>query len=156
MSSNTLPGSVQELMTSHIVALAAGSTMHEAIQMMVENRVHALPVIDSASRCVGIITSTDLIEVTYDIDSDLSDAELVDPSANRRLIERISSSIGAERVESYAAEVVASIPQTATLVAAAKVMTKEQIHHLPVVDDDGVLVGILSSADLVAVMADWE
>ena len=153
---NVFLESVADLMSTHIVSLPAGSSMHDAIELMVENRVSALPIVDMNNTCIGIITTTDLIEVTYDIDSDLSHLDPIDPSGSRRLISRISNLIGSEPVESYASETIASTLQSASLVAAAKLMTKEQIHHLPVVDEGGQLVGILSSMDLVAAMGDCE
>lgn len=48
---------------------------------------------------------------------------------------------------------VRSLPPDATVVRAAEVMKVDQIHRLPVVDND-VLVGIVSTVDLVKAVAD--
>jgi CBS domain-containing protein len=154
VSRNDSLGTVKELMSSHVVALHSGANMHEALEMMVENRVSALPIVDQEDHCVGIITATDLVELTYDIDADLMEAQTVDPSSRRRLVEKLSAAVGQEPVASYASESVASIAESVTLREAARRMIREQIHHLPVVDSDDRLTGILSAMDIVAAVAD--
>ena len=128
--------------------------MHEALELMVENRVSALPIIDKENRCVGIITTTDLVELTYDIDADLMQAEQAELPARQRLLEKLSSSVGSEPVATYASESIAAVPESATLKEAARIMVREQVHHLPVVGDEEELKGILSAMDIVAAVSD--
>ena len=148
--------SVKELMSSHVVSLHSGSTVHEALQMMVENRVSALPIVDKENRCVGIISTTDLIQLTYDIDDDLFHADPLDEASARRLVDKLSSSVGQEPVASYMSEQVATVQESKPLRAAARVMLKNQIHHLPVVNKEDQLVGILSTMDILAEFAESE
>ena len=49
---------VKDVMSTHVVSLHSGATVHEALQTMVENRVSALPIVDQDDHCVGIITTT--------------------------------------------------------------------------------------------------
>lgn len=154
VTKNESLGTVKDLMSSHVVSLFSGANMHEALELMVENRVSALPIVDKEDHCVGIITATDLVELTYDIDADLMEAQNLDPSSRRRLVEKLSAAVGQEPVASYASESVASIRESATLKDAARIMLREQIHHLPVVDKEDRLRGILSAMDIVAAVAD--
>ena len=156
MTTKVLKGSVKGHMSADLVSLQAGATMHEAIEMMVTNRVSALPIVDQAQRCVGIITTTDLVEVTYDIDDDFRHTDTTDPSARRRLVESLSAAIGNEPVASYCSEKVEAVSEAASLSSAASKMAREQLHHLPVVDSSDRLVGILSSMDVVAAVADGD
>lgn len=145
---------VKELMSSHVVSLDSGASVHEALQMMVENRVSALPVVDREDHCVGIITTTDLVEMAFDIDDDVFNTDPAEPTAQRRLVERLTSTVGREPVASYMSEDVTVARDSQTLRAAARIMLKNQIHHLPVVNEDEELVGILSTMDILAELAD--
>ena len=51
---------VSDIMTRDVVTIEAGGTVHEALALMGENRVSAIPVIDRKGRCVGILSATDL------------------------------------------------------------------------------------------------
>ena len=147
---------VKELMSSHVVSLDSGASVHEALQMMVENRVSALPVVDVDNHCVGIITTTDLVEMAFDIDDDVFNTDPAEPSAQRRLVERLTSTVGREPVSSYMSEDVTVARDEQTLKDAARLMLKDQIHHLPVVNAKGELVGILSTMDILADLADQD
>ena len=53
---------VAELLNrAHVWSLSPESSIHEASLLMATHRINALPVIDSAQRLCGIVTSTDLI-----------------------------------------------------------------------------------------------
>jgi len=49
------------IMIRNVVVASVSSTLAEAAQLMLENRVGCLPVVDSDRHVVGIITTTDLI-----------------------------------------------------------------------------------------------
>ena len=144
----------KDWMSSHVVSLHSGSTVHEAIQLMVENRVSALPIVDTNNHCVGIITTTDLVDIAYEVDDDVSHTDPFDPIARRRLVEHLTSTVGHEPVSTYMSETVTTAFETVTLRAAAKMMVKDQVHHLPIVNANDELVGILSSMDILANLAD--
>lgn len=142
--------SVKDWMSTHVVSLHSGSSVHEAIETMVENRVSALPIIDRLNHCVGIITSTDLVDIAHDIDDDLVHTDPLDPASRRRLVERLTGTVGHEPVSSFMSENVTTVSESLKLKAAARVMVKAQVHHLPVVNERDELVGILSSMDILA------
>jgi CBS domain-containing protein len=154
-SKNASVGQVKDLMSTHVVSLQAGATVHEALQMMIENRVSALPVVDKINRPVGIITTTDLVQLTYDIDDDVFHAD-PSPAARLRLVERLSSSVGQESVATYMSEQVVTAEDSMSLKAAARTMLKNQVHHLPIVNKDEELVGMLSTIDILAEFAEEE
>jgi CBS domain-containing protein len=154
VSKGVLPGTVKDYMSTHVVSLHSGANVHEALEMMVENRVSALPIVDVEDRCVGIITATDLIGVTYDIDDDVVHTDPMDPSSRGRLFEKLANTVGDEPVSSYMSESVASVDESTSLRVAAQIMLREQVHHLPVLNKDEQLIGIISTMDIVAAVAD--
>ena len=145
---------VRDIMSSDVVTLRASDTVHEALDMLVENRVSALPVVDKAKNCVGILSTTDLIDITRDVDHDVQYAEDLDPSSRRWLIDRLIHTVGDEPLTSYMTEDVATVYVEDSLAKAAREMLRNRVHHLPVVDNKDHLVGIISTMDILAEYAE--
>lgn len=145
---------VKDVMTRDVVSLKSADTIHEALNLMVENRVTALPVVDHRDHCVGILTTTDLVDLTRDVDDDVHQMEDVDASSCRWLIEKLTQTMGSETVDSFMSEDVATVTGETTLAKSAREMVRNRIHHLPVVNEHGQLIGILSTMDILAEFAD--
>lgn len=105
---------------------------------------------------MGIVTTTDLVDIVYDMDDDIVHTDPLDPGARRRLVERLASTVGREPVSSYMSEEVTTARDDSTLKGAARLMLKNQVHHLPIVNENDELVGMLSSMDILAEIADEE
>jgi CBS domain-containing protein len=104
----------------------AGTLMREAIALLAERRIGALPVVEGRG-VVGIVSERDVI---YGLKSD--GAAMLDWPVSRMM----------------SAPAVTVDPQTSVL-AALSLMTRRRIRHLPVVGGEG-LIGIVSIGDLVA------
>lgn len=146
--------SIKNIMNRDVVTVGAGDTIHEALTAMGENRVSTLPVVDSKNHCIGILSTADLIDMTRDVDDDIYQLDLVDPSSRRFLMDKLMHSMGSESVQSFMSETVATVTPETSIAEATRKMVRNQVHHLPVVDDQGVLVGILSTMDVLAEFAD--
>lgn len=145
---------VKDWMSSHVVSIHADASVHEAIQAMQENRISALPVVDKRNHCVGIVTTTDLVDIIYEVDDDVARTDPVDPASRRRLVEHLTSTVGQEPIATYMSEYVTTALDSASLAAAARLMVKDQVHHLPIVNTRDELVGVLSSMDILGQVAD--
>ena len=145
---------VKDVMSRDVVTINAGDTVHEALTLMGENRVSALPVIDSHSHCVGILSTSDLVDMTRDVDDDLYHLDLVDPTSRRFLLEKLAHSMGGETVQSFMSEVVMTVDAETTMGKATREMLRNRVHHLPVVDSSERLIGIISTLDILAEFAD--
>jgi CBS-domain-containing membrane protein len=145
---------VKEIVTQDAVTLTADDTIHEALELMCENRVSALPVIDERNRCVGILSTSDLVDLTRDADQDLKQLELVDATSQKTLIDRLSRSLGSEQVQSYMSEALTTVSMETMIGKAAREMLRNRVHHLPVVDLNDRLVGIISTMDILGAFVD--
>ncbi len=154
MTPNIYDRKVADIMTADVVTLVAGGTIHEALVLMGENRVSAIPVVDREGHCVGILSTTDLVDMTRDVDDDLYQLDLVDPTSRRFLLDKLAHSMGSEKIDSFMSETLTTVLPDSTLANATRKVLKAGVHHLPVVDDDGHLVGIVSSLDILAEFAD--
>jgi CBS domain-containing protein len=109
-----------------IVSVEAGTTVRDAVALLAEKKIGAMPVLDG-ERVVGIISERDVI---YCLSSD-----------------------GAAMLEWPVSRVMTApaitIESKVSALAALSQMTKRRIRHLPVVDGDR-LIGFVSIGDLVA------
>ena len=113
---------VRDVMSSPLVTISKRSTLREAAVKMRDEDVSALFVPGSSA---GIVTTTDVVAAVAD-GLDLSTVTVT---------ERMTAPV--ERVTTGQ-----------DLSAAAAMMTNFGIKHLPVVDDDGDYVGMISTTDL--------
>ncbi|QHS16203.1 CBS domain-containing protein [haloarchaeon 3A1-DGR] len=118
---------VADVMTSPLETIAADATVREAAERMRDRNINALfvPGVDA-----GIVTTTDVVAAVAD-ESDLETTTVADVMTAP--VERITT---AEE-----------------LTEAAAMMTTFGIKHLPVIDDDGDYVGMVSTTDLTTQLA---
>ncbi|MCW2144430.1 CBS domain-containing protein [Actinoplanes cyaneus] len=133
---------VGDVMTKAVVSVDENASYREIVDLIIERRCSAVPVVDSGLRVIGVISETDLLrKIEYAGDED------------PRIFERRSRR--GERAKASArtaSELMSGPPIVAltgtTVAAAARRMDAESVKRLPVVDDLGRLVGIVSRGDL--------
>lgn len=147
---------VKDLMSRDVLTLSSGDSIHDALELLVSNRVSALPVVDNRKHCVGILSTTDLVDFTRDVDEDLHHVDELDASSRGWLVTKLLRSLGEETVGSYMSDDVETIGLESSVSKAAQLMVRNRVHHLPVVDHQGHLAGILSTMDILCDVADTE
>jgi CBS domain-containing protein len=115
---------VQEVMTPNPTAITPDTPAREAARIMKDEDTGVLPIVEG-ERLVGVITDRDL--------------------ALRILGEDRSPDTAVSEIASK--ELVTVDPQQ-SLEEAARLMAEHQVRRLPVVEEDGRLVGILAQKDL--------
>ncbi|QEG20435.1 CBS domain-containing protein [Mariniblastus fucicola] len=150
MTTSQKSDTVDSIMSAHVQTIGFDAPLSDALRLMVEDRFNAIPVINSEEKCVGILSRSDLTETLFaedkEIDSNI-DAGLplafVETCANKTVREVMSH------------DVAKVTPQT-SITTACKIMKRHEIHHLPVVAEDGSIRGIVSSFDLMGWIAERE
>ena len=122
---------VVDVMTSDVITVNAGTTITEAARLMFRNRVSGLPVCDSDSCLVGMITEADFLRLEV-----------------ARHGDEMPNSV--ETVGEVMTRDVTTIDPNAELAEAAKVMVYQDVNRLPVVDEASRMLGIVSRLDVVA------
>ncbi len=139
----------RDVMTPDPRAVEFGTELHEAWKIMRTSRVRALPVVDRARRVVGIVTLADF----------LTHARLDDhPGLAARLQDLLRPS---GRTHSDRPEVVGQIMTRKVRVMSADrpavdllpLFSEAGHHHLPIIDHENRLVGILTQSDLVRALS---
>lgn len=138
-----------DIMTRDVVSVAFGTLLEDAWQLMRQHKIKALPVIDRSRRVEGIITQANFMQHANLEVYEGFDAKL------KRFIRRTRA------LSSPKPEVVGQIMTSPAVTAAANMHIIELIplmlqtkvhHHIPVVDDERRLVGMVTQSDLVSVL----
>ena len=145
---------VSNVMTQSVVDVSIHQTMSEAAALMVERNVSGVPVVDDAGHCVGLLSATDFVRHKSKVeakDTALTgqERELVRPEFDQPIpIDEVAGDL----VSLHMTATVQTIHRDATLVEAGRIMCAEHVHRLPVVGENGQVVGLVSSLDIVAAL----
>lgn len=135
---------VRDVMTSEVVSVGEGVTFQQIVALLSEYRISAVPVVDDRRRVLGVVSEADL---THQMIQDAGQ------HAPHRGCQPRAASWSQEGM--VAAELMTSpaviIEAEASLAAAARLMEQRAVKRLPVLDRDGVLIGIVSRRDLLRV-----
>lgn len=135
---------VRNVMSTSVPAVSQAAGYKEIVTVMRRRRVSAVPVLDAVGRVAGMISEADLLHK-------LAAPPL--PAGTIRLEWRL-------RERSKAAGVTAgelmtvpgvTISADASAASAARLMQARQVEHMPVVDEDGRLMGVVSRRDVLSV-----
>lgn len=134
---------VQDVMTTDVVTVGPDTPFTMVARILTERRLNALPVVDEFGELTGIVSMSDLLHKEGHKD----DPEGLFAFSHRARVSRTKAA------GNTVAEVMTTSPvvvtPTNTLVMAAKTMARREVRQLPVVDESGRLVGIVSRTDLV-------
>ncbi len=147
--------SIREIMTPAPTVVSPQTPVRDAIQLMARNHFSGLPVVEGSSKVVGVLSATDLMAQetgveppTYVMVLD-SFISLNNPIAYDRDLHRAVGQTVADVMSHHPI----TIRSSQSVAEAARVMRDRHIHRLPVVDEAGALVGIVTQGDILRSMA---
>lgn len=138
------PYIVSDVMSHTVAAVGRRATFKEIVQLMQDWKVSALPVLEGEGRVVGVVSEADLLPKEELRDSD------PDPYTRLRRVDDLAKA-GGITAEDLMTSPALTVRADATLAQAARIMAHAKVKRLPVVDDLGMLQGIVSRADLLKV-----
>ncbi len=143
---------VSDVMNRQVVSVHSHQTMSEAAAVFAQHRISGAPVVDERGHCVGVLSAADFVRR-----EGAPDPGAVSIAAGNTAVARSSPAgsweirdVYPERVAARMAQAVQSVSARASLVDAARIMCAQHIHRLPVLDEKGRPVGMLTSLDIVA------
>ena len=123
LDERALPVTARDVMSPNPLTLRAETSVHEAAQLLAENRISGAPVCGDDGSIAGIVSEYDLIARSGASVRDVMTRDVV------------------------------SVPDTATVDRVRALLVTQRLKRVPVVDGSGRLVGLISRADLVRELA---
>lgn len=138
-----------EVMSASPVAVSFGTPLDEAWALLREHRVKSLPVVDRAQRLVGIVTLADFMREAQ------VDAHANWPQRLRALIRPTltTHSSKPETVGQIMTRQVRVVSQERPIGDLLPLFATTGHHHVPVIDAERRLVGIITQSDVVRALA---
>lgn len=141
---------VHEVMTTDVVYVAPDDRVTDAMERLVAAEVDAAPVLRDGV-LMGMLSTSDLIvrgsRLHMPTMVNLLGATLELPGEKKKFDEDIGKKLGGTVLEVMSDETV-SISPDASVEAAATSMHDNDVSRLPVLDDEGALVGIIARHDI--------
>ncbi len=141
---------VRDVMARAVSAVTPDTPLAEVVERLVRGDVKALPVVDERGRVAGIITGGDLLS-RGDVELRLSIQRELDAETLRERLQALRRSPRTAR--EVMTRHVHTVGAGTDLGTAIRIMAARRVKRLPVVDEDGVLVGIVSRADVLRAIA---
>ncbi|MGD8507069.1 MAG: CBS domain-containing protein [Candidatus Bathyarchaeota archaeon] len=111
---------VQDLMAENVVTTNEETTIEDAVKLLFKKHAEALVIIDNGRRCKGIFTERDIL---------------------RSVAKKVPLDTHLKKVMS---KNVLTVRKEDSFAKAKRLMVSHSIRHLPVVDEEGYLVGMMT------------
>jgi CBS domain-containing membrane protein len=135
---------VREAMTGEVISIQPEADLYEAARLLSEHRISGMPVVDKSKRVIGVISQADILVL-----AGMRKEHTFKDILRNILGEPIPAAKSGDKVK----DVMSFPPITAKaddeLGAVAQILDERRIKRLPVVDDQGTLIGIIARADIV-------
>ena len=129
---------VKNWMSQNVITVDASNSMMEATKKLKEHHIRMLPVMKTG-KLVGIVTDRDLKRASA---SDITTLE----------VHELLFLLSKVKVEKIMTKNPITVPPNFTVEETAEILLENKISGVPVVDDQGRVVGIITQADLFKVL----
>ena len=116
------------VMTANVTCVQPDLRVDSLLFLLIQQGIGGAPVVDRDGRPLGVVSRADLVRLSLDPQEDATVADIMMPIAF-------------------------TLAEGASVSQAAALMAYEDVHRVPVVSADGVVVGIVSSLDIVRWLA---
>jgi CBS domain-containing protein len=145
---------VKDVMSARVVAVRRGASYKEMAAKLCQFQISGFPVVDDDGIVVGVVSEADLLaKEAIDLAGDAVKArygrmaDMISGKTHRKELQKIGGLTAGDLMTHPAVTVTPDEP----VEHAVRLMYNCRVKRLPVVDEDGRLVGIVSRADVLAV-----
>jgi CBS domain-containing protein len=134
---------VKDVMSTHVIAVRKDAPYKDMAAMLRDQRVSAFPVLDDDNKVIGVVSESDLLT-----------KEALEGTVPRTLLsrqERVRKQVNARTAGDLMTKPPVTIGPDEPVTHAARLMFDQGVKRLPVISDDGTLIGIVSRADVLSV-----
>jgi CBS domain-containing protein len=147
-----------EIMDADVPSVTPDDDARTAIELLAKQELSAIPVVDDERRVVGIVSESDLVLSEEQADLHLPHflnlmGGVVFVGSMKGFEERLNKAFATKVSELMTADPI-TVRTDASAEDVARLIAKKHHNHLPVVDGDGRLAGMVTRADVLAALVD--
>lgn len=131
---------VSEIMTKDLVTLTVNDDLVTAEEVFKKHNIRHIPIVDG-STIIGMLSYTDLLRISF--------ADAVDE--HEQTVDTMVYNMFT--ISQVMARDVISVPSNTTIKEVAQFLAQKEFHALPIVDD-GKLLGLVTTTDLINYLLD--
>lgn len=144
----------RDVMVKKVITINKNASVAELTELIIKNKISGVPVVDDCGKLVGIATEGDLIVRDADLNFPryfkLLDSIIYLESLNK--FKRNLRKYLGTKVEDVMTSKVKIVKEDTPVNIVANIMIRNNVNRVPVLDNDGNLVGIITRADIVKSM----
>lgn len=146
---------ISKYMKRNVISIPATSSIREAASVFVKHHIGLLPIVGKNNKLIGVVGLRDLLSLelpdfvnfVQDVDfvHDFGAVETTRPPA--RILKKSIKTLMSPAI---------SVPEDTGLLRAYALMLQYNLHDMPVISNDGGLVGVASRVDIgTAILSAW-
>ncbi len=136
----------RDMMTRAVISVEFGDHLQDAWQLMQQHHIKSLPVVNRVRRIIGIITLSDFTRAADNFPGETLEARL-------KTLIRPTPGISSDKPEvvgQLMTTSVTTLPEDAPLADALDIFATQGFSHIPILNDEQRLCGMLSRSDVAA------
>ncbi|SHK07866.1 CBS domain-containing protein [Anaerobranca californiensis DSM 14826] len=140
---------VKDVMTKEVYTVNSKATLRDVAYLLAVHGVGGFPVVDDRGTLIGIITDKEVYKPKEQIslDNDLLLGSLLNLRNPQRFISELADSADLPVISVMISNPI-TIQENASIKEAMQVLYENNIGRLPVVNESGYLVGIITKGDI--------
>jgi CBS domain-containing protein len=136
---------IKEIMTTDVHTVRSATSLKDAAAVLAEHRISGLPVVDAQGYVAGVLSEGDIL---FKQSGKREKRSLFERLISAPVVD-IDAKLAATTVGEAMSAPALTIGPRRSVSEAATLMIDEGVNRLPVVDEEGKLIGIVTRADLV-------
>lgn len=143
---------IKDIMTRDVVTVSIKDNVEKCASLLIEHGLSGLPVLDENEKLVGIVTEGDLIRRASRIKGPAVLEVLggmIYLDSPKKFIDELKHSMG-QKAGDIMSDKIITINEEQTIEEGATLLVEKAVKRLPVVDEKGYLVGIVSRRDIMS------
>ena len=145
---------VQDIMTKKVLTVRPETSVREVAEILVSHKISGVPVVEEDGSLVGIVSEGDLMskEILPEPPAEFCILGAVIYYNNLREFKDAFSRMAANTAEALMTKKVVTVKAEDDVSDVARIMRDKHIKRVPVLDDEGHLIGIVSRQDIVKML----
>lgn len=139
---------VKDIMTSPVITVSPDASLKEVGEIFKQKRISGVPVQEADGKIIGIVTITDMLRILGQIyELKESEKEHQDIALSKMYEEEKARA----KVRNVMSKSIFVVKHTDSIEEIMRLMFKNNIHTIPVSDEEGKIIGVVGRRDIISV-----